>query len=626
MPTILDATVVASAYDTSGNGGRKLVRLDNGTLASVLKNGTADFRVYKSVDNGITWTLIKTVTAPTIQDVSLVTNGIYIYALYAQSNAIVTLRMLREDGTEIGLGYVHVEPSQTTLGSVSVAINEAKTELHATWSSKNATYPNSFNIRYAKGTIATDGSVAWGAVSQLTTLNSTSYPGFINPSIIIKGYGLPVILCHEDRGATAQTIYALTYNGSSFSQNIIFQDATTSYRQASPSAIFVPQSVNGLANGRIWVAWYGMDSIDTTRENIRVSYSDDGGVSWSAMQKLTTGNTYYNTFPTITANKKNEISLLWQYGGNGLSYVIKKIKNIANAWGTATDAAGSLSVNNAQSPSTLFDLSVNFTEPLFIYKDIIGNKVNFSGTWTVTTISVTQGSIGTKTSPSPLLTYAITTDGTMSTITEKVNGVTIGTKTATSGQSQIAGLTQAQWDAVRFGKYKDITAGLNTLTIEMGTEVFTYTFDKRPASDADMLSVTKAVQDSANVYLPAVKSKLGTAIRAKGGMVNDTDSLEVMAGAVGGIPLGKKFATGTITNNIADGTVTVTGLSFKPSIISVYANSSAMGYGALEEPTFGLTRETTTAYVRTLDMNESGFSIRLNTVTTSKNYTWKAWE
>lgn len=38
MPNIIDSTVVNQAYDTSGNGGRKLVRLDNGWLVTVSKN------------------------------------------------------------------------------------------------------------------------------------------------------------------------------------------------------------------------------------------------------------------------------------------------------------------------------------------------------------------------------------------------------------------------------------------------------------------------------------------------------------------------------------------------------------------------------------------------------------
>lgn len=39
--------------------------------------------------------------------------------------------------------------------------------------------------------------------------------------------------------------------------------------------------------------------------------------------------------------------------------------------------------NGAQYPAALFDLSLNFTEPLFIFKDNQNSKVGFYGTWTV---------------------------------------------------------------------------------------------------------------------------------------------------------------------------------------------------------------------------------------------------
>ena len=293
-----------------------------------------------------------------------------------------------------------------------------------------------------------------------------------------------------------------------------------------------------------------------------------------------------------------------------------------------------------------------------------------------TTNSIPSGDIGQKTSKDNLLTYAVTTDGTMSTITEKVNGVTVGTKTATGGQSLTVALTQAQWDAVRYGKYQEIrkseslislnpvdwerasiksggvgqafekvssadfiitksaipvnkntdysivlsagyimyvfelditntitkqtTFGVsggkfittpkadrvylsirkdpttpielseiniakpimtfypvlpNTLTIEMGTEVWTYTFDKIPPVDAQITELLKSHIDSADVSTPAKKSLLGASIRGKGGTVNDTDSLEVMASAIGGIPLGKKKVTGTITSSSSTGPV-----------------------------------------------------------------------
>jgi hypothetical protein len=63
-------------------------------------------------------------------------------------------------------------------------------------------------------------------------------------------------------------------------------------------------------------------------------------------------------------------------------------------------------------------------------------------------------------------------------------------------------LTEAQWDTIRFGKYADATGGKNTLTIEMGDQKWTYTFDKRLATDADILSAVKAAKDASETITP----------------------------------------------------------------------------------------------------------------------------
>src|SRR5690606_15288294 len=48
--------VVNSAYDVSGNGGRKLVRLDNGWLVSIARRTDNNYiELFKSKDNGVSW-------------------------------------------------------------------------------------------------------------------------------------------------------------------------------------------------------------------------------------------------------------------------------------------------------------------------------------------------------------------------------------------------------------------------------------------------------------------------------------------------------------------------------------------------------------------------------------------
>jgi hypothetical protein len=268
-----------------------------------------------------------------------------------------------------------------------------------------------------------------------------------------------------------------------------------------------------------------------------------------------------------------------------------------------------------------------------------------------TTISVTPGYIGQKTSTdrTSLLTYSITTDGTMTTITEKINGVTIATRTnPTNGQEFTVSLSQAQWDAIKYGN-------AHTLTITMGSDTWTYTFDKRLNANDDILSAVKGVQDL-QTHLNGIKAQLGAAIRAKGGTVNDTDAWSAFVSAVGSMPV-KRWASGIVNSPVGTtswtyagngstvslASVTVTGLTFKPSVIVIQGNSGGTNFpltvyseptnnvypkiaqvsnydvDSLAVSTYNIKADTGGAYV-----NETGFNLPVTTQ--SITYQWIAFE
>lgn len=559
MPTITDATVVAQVYDTSGNGGRKLVRLNDNSQVAVVKDISGlKVRLYRTTDDWTTKTEIRAITIPTsLQDACIETDGNNIFLMYGKINQYITFHTIKPDGSDIISSYI--VQTETTLGNVSLAINEAKTELHATWASKNSTYPNSFNIRYAKGTINADGTVTWGAVEQWTT-NNTAGQDNENPSIIVAKQR-PIIF--SDLYLTSSQpsyILAMSTTGmanapsSTIAKSYSFvYNAGNGYAQSSPSAIFVPQSINGLANGRIWVAWHGTDATDTTSPNVRVSYSDDLGVTWITPTKITNGNSYANAYPSISFDKTGILYLTFIGSDATSNNNIFYSKNTNNSWSSRIKISTSA---NSQYPNSLGYIDTSSSIPLFIYKDVANSRVGFYGIWTVTTISVTPGDIGQKTDKNNILSYSITTDGEMSTITEKINGTVVNTRNTTSGQAVTLGLTQAQWDAIRFGKYVDATGGKNTLTVEMGSEKWTYTFDKQLASDSDIISASKAVKDANEVYLPSVKKQLADAINAKGGSVSANADWLTMIGELNGVSSGRK-ASGTITSSSSSKTYTL---------------------------------------------------------------------
>jgi hypothetical protein len=634
MPTRTDITVVNQAYDTSGNGGRKLVRLSNGWLVAGVKNMSSSpksIQFYKF--DGTSWSQLCYLqgSSSDVIDFSLVSKGNFVYVLATIKGSLANagfwvIDVPNQTNVNINASGTNIDPGQSDIGNCSLTINSAGTELHAAWVSKNSTYSSSFNIRYAKGTINGDGSVTWGAVEQWTTANGLD---FKNPTIQLHG-NIPMVFAETpgwnvtQTGASVGSSYqgiivlkrdnTLTthtggyLNGSLISFKYVYSN-TGGYTQSFPSACVAP-------NGRIWVAWMGRDATDGAVENIRVAYSDDGGQTWSAMTKLTNGNSYAQQYPSITVNKNNEVFVLWQ--GNDATDVYYDIRMIKynGSWGSVSVISAG-TTNTKRYPSALYDTTLDFSTPLFIYQDLQGNKVGFYGTWIVNTISVTPGYIGQKTSvdKNNLLTYAITTDGTMGTITEKINGITIATRTSpTSGQQFTVSLNQTQWDAIKFG-----TA---TLTIEMNGDVWTYTFDKRLNANDDILSAVKGVQDL-QTHLNGIKAQLGAAIRAKGGTVNDTDPFSAFVSAVNtlGFVGSKKYASGSTTTS--GFMLTVSGLSFRPKIVKWYYDSGNYGFSYDSLPYALQYGGGTASLISNFSFNDNGFTF--NTNQSNKTVLWEAW-
>jgi hypothetical protein len=389
---VQDTTVITGNYSTQGNGGRKLVRLDNGNLvsATMITGTVLTIKLYKSTDNGITWALLYETLNSTASDVSLVAINNNVGLLFTNGLILSFYHINGFNGTVIS--STGTLDSLNLIGNCSLAINESKTELHATWSGKNTTYPNSFNIRYCKGTINADGSVIWGSVLQVGFDNATGYD-HTNPTIILDKNDKAHILHRYSANGSSYAIgeYSNAYTSKNWGSNVdanwgstqIYFINGSAYPQSNPSAIYVPQSINGLTNGRIWVAWSGRDSVDSNGDNIRVSYSDDLGVTWSAMQKLTSGNSS-QLYPSITANKNNEIFILW-YGVTVLTpsnQQIRKIKYSIGSWGSIQDITNNtVSGKQLYYPSTLVDFNINFSNPLFIYQNGVTPSINFYGTW-----------------------------------------------------------------------------------------------------------------------------------------------------------------------------------------------------------------------------------------------------
>jgi hypothetical protein len=434
--TVTDATVVNQAYDTSGNGGRKLVRLDNGTLVSVLKNGTSSYHILKSQDDGLNWTEVFSASV-TLQDVALASSGERVYFILAYTNN--TVKVWEVDLVSNSLvNAVTVDSSQSAIGNVSLTINVAGTELHAAWASKNATYPNSFNIRYAKGVINADGSVTWGSVEQVTT-RDTSGLNFEQPSLVVHGVtGNPHILCRWNNtyilDISADTPSKET-TFISWNNKKVYNGATAAETQSSPSAIFVPQSVNGLANGRIWVAWHGTDSTSSI-ERARYSYSDDGGVTWSPVGLVRNdGVVSVGLNPSITSDANGNVFVLYDNGQTAI-YEYRRLSTESSF--TRTQLINVSCTN----PSTLYDPSFDFDSPLFIYKG--STKVGFYGTWTVgSKVPLLENDVRFTTKDTDEIVTWVQRDAGL-TVGAELNGVAMTKETVENEDQFVGSLTSVQ--------------------------------------------------------------------------------------------------------------------------------------------------------------------------------------
>lgn len=377
--------VVAAAYDTSGNGGRKIVYLSNGWLVSVVVNASAAY-FYKSTDNGVTWTQLCFTTGITVSAgyLAIASSGTLVYSIYA-SAAASGPSCLKFDATtvsNVGLSATsQVTNAESSLGSglsLAVAPNGAIT---ATWCSKNATYPNSNNIRSAK---SVDGGVTWtkqdgtAGVDQVTNDNTTGTDS-TNPCVVYRSNNIPLIFTQLAISTTSYLIRGYYWNVTLFSVQNVYNGTT--YSQSNPCASVAP-------SGRIWCAWYGLDATDTTAFNIRYSYSDDGGATWLTAVKLTSGNTYSQQYPTLSIDKNNNVYILWNAPDAVSSGFLNVFRNI---WtGSAFTGATKLTTNttaHALQPEAIDNNTMDFNllTPPMIYKDSQAVAVKFSGTYIAST-------------------------------------------------------------------------------------------------------------------------------------------------------------------------------------------------------------------------------------------------
>lgn len=566
MTTISNATVATgTGLSTAGNGGAKLTRLQNGTLVSAVRSSTTSWRLFKSTDGGATWSQIATVTE-TINDLALESKGNDIHVLVSFSTTGVKHYRYNDSGVLQGAS-VNVDSGQYALGNVSLAINEAGTELHAAWSSKNATYPNSFNIRYAKGVINGDGSVTWGAVEQVTLLNNSSYFDAKNPSLVIlPNQAKPLIIYEYENRPSELPIAVRSWNGTTWVNNASYVGYVSGHKQANPSAIFVPQSINGLANGRLWVAWHGKDATDSAKFNVRVSYSDDGGVTWATPVKLTSGNLYDRQNVSLAADKTGKVFALYEEHQWSPDLDIYMRTFSGGSWG-APVAVAEADPAAESNPSALVDYSLQMTTPPFVFTNAT-DGIKFSGNFNVgASVSPASGALGNK-ETATLTAYTVTPEAgsTVTQIVEKVNGVTVNTFNNPASLSRTLTIPQATWDTLAY--FASHTASITVTDSDGAQSVTTYSFNKMLTNNASLLEATKANADAKN----RMRSQLDS-ISTRVGVANGSSTNQIISAIDARNVVKRQNGTAVVSG----GQIVVNTLGFLPKTITIRSSATQNG-------------------------------------------------
>lgn len=331
-PVLIDPTVVVpSPFDISGNNGRKIIALFNNWLICVV-NGNGKPMSFISKDKGATW--FKQWEDPTSSCTSLSitklskTKPVY-GVLFTISQGDAWFAVIQAD-TGNG-GTTRVDSNQyNNIGFCSVAVNENCTEVHGVWQSMNISYAQNTNIRYAKGTIDSNGNVTWGSVTQLTRSNGYSYS---HPSIVVSKTGEPVlfVIFNNPFGPRVWVMRPTgldSYSDLAWTAKLVNSDLTAQSK-SSPCGLVGD-------NGDFHVVWMGKDgaaSDDTW--NIKYNKSSDLGVTWGSQQNLTTGKGPNWQDPVIGVNNENKLFVFYYQATPTTGIYLRT--NDGSGWATATN-------------------------------------------------------------------------------------------------------------------------------------------------------------------------------------------------------------------------------------------------------------------------------------------------
>ncbi|AEO93683.1 gp425 [Bacillus phage G] len=454
--------IVSDKFTTQNPSSRKLVRLGNGWLLSLMVRQNSSMNIMVSRDKGNTWTFSGSVSNNTIKDAAVTAVG---------NDAVIALQndgeiqVWKWSSTTSSNSYVGVIVNGVQLSSdgISIFYDNIEKVLFATWARKNG---SSYAIYYAK---SFDNGATWPRNNIVFSIDVAGYD-YTCPSIVAHGSNAYIIARYV-RGTNNSIVYAKSVNkGDSFITAETLYDAGI-YLATSPIAV-VDKS------GRVHVTWNGHESTNASI-HVMSRYLDDSTNSWiEPTTKIPQSNNLSKS--TLTVDQNGNVYVIGENYGNIISYVSK---DRGITWSTSSTivASGSMS-------QSLYDptWNINFSgdlnsPPPFIYRKTSDTVIEYKGTFTTNDPPPTPGVFTQPTGSleigdSKVVAWGTSLDAVKYILDVSINGGTwnqIGTPTTNSFTYTIPTATSVRFRVKAQGS-NGLESGYQTSNVFTVTEPMYY--------------------------------------------------------------------------------------------------------------------------------------------------------
>lgn len=302
-------TVDPKFHQLSYAGQVSQVKLNNGHLIAVTFDSTKTTNYFwRSVDDGLTWTLLTTnnnSTAP----YSLATDGIKVYAVGKVHPS--TVRVIQFDPTTVpnpyNNVYVNVISGMTNLGYPSIAVDSSGV-VHLAVDLIHPSYLSSLNLYYTKTTGGAN--TTWYPAQAVVNIYNQGGYGVTQPTMLMVN-DVPTIFALQMAGTNGYDVRLFTHLGGAW--NIMSIRSATNMTE--PVAVVAPNNGIGMAwresTSGVWMCKKAYNGAVTAPVFVQAPARNEGNVDITtdnasnfhvAFQGYDLGATVYDIFTTKLTN------------------------------------------------------------------------------------------------------------------------------------------------------------------------------------------------------------------------------------------------------------------------------------------------------------------------------------